>query len=170
MFHLTWGARWVKWGPGGITREIAVKFNIHEDSFVWFPNLCSFFLIFIFPFGRKFSKTFIKSWIKMLVRRAQLPLLQPPKWGALNQGEGGWINLLFFSSRLPTRLVELAMLSRLCVSRFWNRFSISYIFCSTRVMKAPDISSEVYFPSLGNSEDTAPKGAWGKNPWVWLLW
>merc|ERR1711971_1095693 len=33
-----------------------------------------------------------------------------------------------------------------------------------RVMKAPDISSEVYFPSLGNSEDTAPKGAWGKNP------
>jgi len=31
-----------------------------------------------------------------------------------------------------------------------------------RVMKAPDISSEVYFPSLGNSEDTAPKGAWGK--------
>jgi len=29
-------------------------------------------------------------------------------------------------------------------------------------MKAPDISSEVYFPSLGNSEDTAPKGAWGK--------
>merc|ERR1712192_241294 len=31
-----------------------------------------------------------------------------------------------------------------------------------RVMKAPDISSEVSFPSLGNSEDTAPKGAWGK--------
>jgi len=31
-----------------------------------------------------------------------------------------------------------------------------------RVMKAPDISSEVYFPSLGNSEDSAPKGAWGK--------
>ena len=29
-------------------------------------------------------------------------------------------------------------------------------------MKAPDISSEVYFPSLGNSEDSAPKGAWGK--------
>ena len=35
---------------------------------------------------------------------------------------------------------------------------------NARVMKAPDISSEVYFPSLGNSEDTAPKGAWGKNP------
>jgi len=31
-----------------------------------------------------------------------------------------------------------------------------------RVMKAPDISSEVYFPSLGQSEDSAPKGAWGK--------
>ena len=43
------------------SREIAAKFNIHEDSIVWFPNLCSFFLIFIFPFGRKFSKTFIKS-------------------------------------------------------------------------------------------------------------
>ena len=37
-------------------------------------------------------------------------------------------------------------------------------FSNARVMKAPDISSEVYFPSLGNSEDTAPKGAWGKNP------
>jgi len=31
-----------------------------------------------------------------------------------------------------------------------------------RVMKAPDISSEVYFPSLGQAEDSAPKGAWGK--------
>merc|ERR1712037_445076 len=38
------------------------------------------------------------------------------------------------------------------------------IFSIARVMKAPDISSEVYFPSLGNNEDTAPKGAWGKNP------
>jgi len=31
-----------------------------------------------------------------------------------------------------------------------------------RMMKAPDISSEVFFPSLGQAEDTAPKGAWGK--------
>ena len=31
-----------------------------------------------------------------------------------------------------------------------------------RMMKAPDISSEVYFPSLGDASDTAPKGAWGK--------
>lgn len=31
-----------------------------------------------------------------------------------------------------------------------------------RLMKAPDISSEVYFPSLGQAEDSAPKGAWGK--------
>ena len=28
---------------------------------------------------------------------------------------------------------------------------------------APDISSEVYFPSLSNTvEDAGPKGAWGK--------
>jgi len=31
-----------------------------------------------------------------------------------------------------------------------------------RMMKAPDINSEVYFPSLGDSADTAPKGAWGQ--------
>lgn len=31
-----------------------------------------------------------------------------------------------------------------------------------RMMKAPDISSELYFPSLGDASDTAPKGAWGK--------
>jgi len=31
-----------------------------------------------------------------------------------------------------------------------------------RMMKAPDINSEVFFPSLGNAEDSAPKGAWGK--------
>jgi len=32
-----------------------------------------------------------------------------------------------------------------------------------RVMKAPDISSEVYFPSLGDTMgDVQPKGAWGK--------
>ena len=42
-------------------------------------------------------------------------------------------------------------------------FAIVVLIIFVRMRAAPDISSEVYFPSLSSAgEDAAPKGAWGK--------
>ena len=77
------------------------------------------------------------------------------------QPRGRWVQFLWYWKADPSHnLIDvLECLLVLCQSA-----SKYLIFSNARVMKAPDISSEVYFPSLGNSEDTAPKGAWGKNP------